>query len=238
MIGSHDPVSLFNQSAAAINRWRLLSEPGIIFTGWILFQACLHQTNGVFPRQIDRGTLQGALGWPSCSLLDTHTHLCLQGGTVTNTHFSHTQTYSTLPRDLWLEPAALTQQCINHWALSSTAGPLCHAELDSTGIKVCNWIRKLIQAKRQLLALKVLIPPCDDTLSLSWDLWLLHWGLRDLRGATGQRSERLGEWVKTWGEEGDEDMSCQMVLSPDFAICFSKYAFSTSPPSQNHLINF
>lgn len=64
----------------------------------------------------------------------------------------HTQAYSTLPADPWLEPAALIQQYINHWALSGTAGPQCHAELDSTGINVCNWIQKLIQAKRQLLA--------------------------------------------------------------------------------------
>lgn len=173
--GSHDSVSLFNQSATGHKQmtpplragyyfYRLNTLPGMLASNkW-----SLSKTN----RQgHPAGSFRLALMQP---LRHAHTFVFAGRNSDWYTLLSHTQTYSTLPRDLWLEPAALTQRCINHWALSSTAGPQCHAELDSTGIKVCNWIQKLIQAKRQLLALKVLIPPCDDTLSLSWDLWLPH----------------------------------------------------------------
>lgn len=133
------------------------------------------QTNGATPSQTDRSTLQRVLGWPSCSFSDIQTFMFAESGGDSCTHSgTRTQTRSvTLPRDLWLEPAALTQQHINHWALSSTAGPQCHAELDSTGIKIRNWIQKLIQARDNCWhteALEVVIPPCDDTPSLSRDL--------------------------------------------------------------------
>lgn len=173
-------MSLFNQSAHLINRWPHLSEP-VIFTAPKLFQAC-SQLNEWSLSKPNRP--RHPAGSPhAASQTYTHIYICKEQQWLIHTS-KHTSKHNhkhirhaTLPGDLWLEPAALTQQYINHWALSSSAGPQCHAELDSTGIKVRNWIQKLIQARDNCWhteALEVLIPPCDDMPSMSWDLWLLH----------------------------------------------------------------
>lgn len=148
--------------------------------------------------------------------MHTHTHTCVCREQQWLTH-THTHNHIVL----WLEPAALTQQYINHWALSSTAGPQCHAELDSTGIKVCNWIQKLIQARRQLLALEVLIPPCDETPSLSWDL--LTPALRLHRPTrcywSGIRETGVGGGgMDEWGHEGKRVRKTRPVKRSSFWV--------------------
>lgn len=163
---------------------RRLWGPVIISTAWKLFQACSQSNQWSLSKTNRPRHPAGSFVLARVQLLrHTHTHIrvCRERQWLMHT-FSYTHTHkhirqATLPGDLWLEPAALTQQYINHWALSSTAGPQCHAELDSTGIKVRNWIQKLIQARDNCWhteAPEVLIPPCDDMPSLSRDLWLLH----------------------------------------------------------------
>lgn len=143
--------------------------------------------------------------------------------TLSHTHIHKHIRHATLPGDLWLEPAALTQQYINHWPLSSTAGPQCHAELDSTGIKVRNWIQKLIQARDNCWhteVLEVLIPPCDNMLSVMRPLTS---AVRPARCYWSENRE-TGEWVSRWGKGGDEDITCQVALILGLATRFFKYA--------------
>lgn len=143
-------VSHVNQSAQLIHRWLHLWELVIIFTAPKAFQACPQSNEWSHSKSNRLGHPAENFGLALMQrLTHIHTFTFIAWGCekytlslshiLTHTH-THTQTYmaAILPRDLWLEPAALTQQHINHWALSSTAGPHCHAELDSTGIKVCN----------------------------------------------------------------------------------------------------
>ncbi len=134
IIKTYHSVSLFSQSAEVINRWLLLSQPVIIFTARKLFQARSQSKEWSLSKPNRPGHPAGSFGLAFIQLLrHTHTFVFAQSHTDSYPH-KHIR-HATLPGDLWLEPAALTQQYINHWALSSPAGPQCHAELDSTGIK-------------------------------------------------------------------------------------------------------
>lgn len=168
--------------------------------------------NGSSPSQTHQSALPGALTWPSYWFSGKHTHIyvCREQQWLMRTFCIHTtehihkhMRHASPLAELWLEPAALTQQNINHWALSSTAGPQCHAELDSTGIKVCNWIQKLIQARDNCWhteAREVLIPPLWRYASSV--MRPLTSAVRRHRPARCYWSEMRERGAKEWGQAG------------------------------------
>lgn len=152
VVKAHPSLSPLHQSTRLIDIWPRLLTRDIIFTALKPLEACSQSNKCSLSKLNSFGLPTESARLALLQLLRVHTQLywrekqCLVHGSISR----HTRKQiwpSTLSRILWLEPAALTQQHINHWALSSAAGPQCHDELDSTGITVRNKIQKLIQAR-------------------------------------------------------------------------------------------